>query len=173
MTDNTKSIFVGGPIQHVISSNGFDRNLKSIISQVISIYSNQGWNVYSAHLAEEFGIKTESLSPKYIATRDFIWMNDADLFLGIILSDAENKIIRTDGTHVELGWASAMRKPTLLLCDDNSILELSLLVQGLSEITSFKIIRYQDFEKNPSILLKFTNKFQQISRKIYANKISI
>jgi nucleoside 2-deoxyribosyltransferase len=167
ISKNLKSIFVGGPIQHAISSYTFNKDLKAIITQIISIFSNEKWNVYSAHLAEEFGLKIDSFSPKFISLRDYTWMNNCDVFFAVLLSNKDKKLIRTDGTHVELGWASAMGKPIILLCDDNYKSQLSLLVQGLGEITSFKIISYEDFKRDSSIIIDCANEFCQISKKIY------
>ncbi|KLU16265.1 hypothetical protein AFK69_15840 [Xenorhabdus sp. GDc328] len=60
--------------------------------------------------------------------------------------------MRTDGTHIELGWASALRRPIILVTEkpfDNSA---SHLLKGLSAIAYVHHIPLNDFVYDPAIL---------------------
>lgn len=141
---NQLNIFVGGPIQYALASKDFDQSLKSLISSVIEQLSSNGCNIFSAHVAEKFGVDTHLFDPDKVTRRDFAWMQACDAFIVILPSAEDGQPYRSDGTHVELGWASALGKPVIVLTHEHCVKKFSHLVQGLGELTSVIIA---DMEK--------------------------
>lgn len=131
------AVFVGGPIQYALNSRGsvFDTKLRTLIESVIHEIEALGCTVLSAHRVERFGVLTPNLSPQEVAERDFKWIRECSLFVPILPLDEEGKPYRTDGTNIEIGWASALSKPVLLLTDGNPPGEsYSHLIRGLSAL---------------------------------------
>jgi hypothetical protein len=131
------AVFVGGPIQYALDGPGdvFDRELRSTIEMVLGEISSMGFVVFSAHLIERFGDLTPSFDPHDVARRDFTWMKQCNLFIPILPCKASGELYRTDGTHIEIGWASALSKPILLLTGGSPPGDpYSHLIRGLSSV---------------------------------------
>ena len=67
-------VFVGGPIQHAILESGFVGHLQDAITTAIHTVTENGANVFSAHVVEKFGAETASFTPEQVSVRDFRWM---------------------------------------------------------------------------------------------------
>jgi nucleoside 2-deoxyribosyltransferase len=108
--------------------------LRQLISNCLNAIEKAGFEVLSAHRFEDFGNLDVSGQYFDVTKRDHNWMTEADIFIPILPNDLENKIIRTDGTCVEIGWASAMKKPIVLIrCLDS---EHSHLIKGIDAVTN-------------------------------------
>ena len=68
-----------------------------------------------------------------VCSRDYQWMRECDIFIAILPLDSNGEMISTSGTSVELGWASAMGKPIVLVRDPAP--KYSHLVLGLDVVT--------------------------------------
>lgn len=92
----------------------------------------KGCRVLSAHRFERCGEMDIEEQEARVCRRDFAWMNEADVFSCVFPSGSGGHSVRTDGTCVELGWASALGKPIILITarDDKH----SHLVKGLFSI---------------------------------------
>ncbi|WP_303022008.1 hypothetical protein [uncultured Ruminococcus sp.] len=51
----SKKVFVGGPISNLIAENGFDEDFFCIHTKIINALSKLGFQVFSAHVVEEYG----------------------------------------------------------------------------------------------------------------------
>ena len=126
-------VFVGGPIQHAINAEGvFHALTRSTIEAAIASLRSRGYRVISAHQHENFGERDVSGKFQDICSRDFQWMRQCDIFVAVLPLDGNGKVIHSAGTSVELGWASAMNKPIVLICDPSPI--YSHLVIGLDAV---------------------------------------
>lgn len=110
--ERQRSVFVGGPIVHALGDGEFAPGLRRLISELADAFERSGWEVLSAHRVEGFGDRSASFTSEEIVTRDFDWMNRCDVFVPVLPADA-GTALRTDGTHVELGWALALGKPVV------------------------------------------------------------
>lgn len=54
------------------------------------------------------------------------------------------------GTHIELGWASALGKPVIMLLETGAA--YAYLVQGLHQVTHVETIYYQDNQVDPLLV---------------------
>lgn len=94
----------------------------------------QAFSVFSAHHREEWGA---ALMPSHICTPlDYEEMARADIVCAIVGAPPSS------GVCVELGWASAMGKPVLLIVDPAVV--HSPLVDGLGTVTTTMTLRIAD-----------------------------
>ena len=152
-------VFVGGPIQNAISNSGnFFAPLESVLRTIHTALLNHGYTLLSAHQQEQFGKVDLSGQPIAVCIRDFKWMNACDAFIAVrppAEHDRNGRFFRTDGTCIELGWASMLRKPTIIVVDD--IDKQSHLVSGLRAITTVQAIGYTSAVSNPMLVVESLN----------------
>lgn len=146
------SVFVGGPIQHAIEDDGFYSPLQHALHGIIDAVKDVGGTVFSAHVAEKFGADTPLFSPRQVSVRDFDWMHRCDVFVPV-LPVCEDTLLRTDGTHVELGWASALRKPIMLVTQQPMVSSASHLLRGLPAIADVSLFDVAAVAESPAELL--------------------
>lgn len=144
-----KTVFFGGPIQHAFSAVVCDKPLKSIILSLINRLKRDGYSVLSAHLEEKFGQVDMSGQPLYVTDRDHRWMLACDIYVCVIPAGRDGRPYRTDGTCIELGWASAYQKKVVVLWD--SSLEYSHLIIGLGAVADVTQLDLRDVLDNPDL----------------------
>jgi len=148
------TVFVGGPIQYA-SGDGhatFDRRLRAQIEATHDHLSRLGVRVLSAHLAERFGAG-QVPTPSEVTHRDLTYMRQSDVYVAVLpLSD--DGPYRTDGTHVELGWATALNVPVVILWDTEGAERYSFLVRGLAAAGLAVFVDISAFEADPGTLLQ-------------------
>jgi nucleoside 2-deoxyribosyltransferase len=99
---------------------------------VISGLAEEGHQILSAHLHEGFGEMDVSGKFQEVCARDYRWMRQCDVFVAVLPLDANGNVVVSNGTSVELGWASAIGKPIVIVCDPAP--KYSHLVIGLDAI---------------------------------------
>jgi nucleoside 2-deoxyribosyltransferase len=147
MVESMSRVFVGGPIQKAINRTGaFDTEIRQVIETVLDVVNKANYQVLSAHVYERFGEMDVQGQFREVCARDYKWMQECDLFIAIFPLDSHGKAICTSGTSVELGWASAMGKPIILVRDPAP--KYSHLIMGLDVVTQVMevYINEQDFE---------------------------
>ncbi len=145
-------VFVGGPIQHAVTSHGFKSDVQHLIENSISTLMADGHTILSAHVAEQFGVLTETFTPKSIWQRDRNWMGECDLFVAVLPSDGTGALLRTDGAFIELGWASALKKPIIVMTERFDGIIASDLFRGMVTNGVAQHIDLAEFAQRPSIL---------------------
>ncbi|MGW1729278.1 hypothetical protein ACWCQK_41515 [Streptomyces sp. NPDC002306] len=91
--------------------------------RLVSFFEQNGWEVLSAHHEEPC---SQSIMAAKRTRRDFHWIRSCDLYVAFPGDPASPK------THVEIGWASALQCPTILILEDRENHAFS--VRGLGEI---------------------------------------
>ncbi len=130
----TCCVFVGGPIQYAINEKGlFSQSLRSTLINVLERLETRGFRVLSAHRYERFG--EVDMRGKFfeVCARDYAWMQECDAFVAVLPVDEHGVPVTTSGTSVELGWASAIGKPIVLVVEPSGA--YSHLVAGLHAVT--------------------------------------
>jgi len=126
-------VFVGGPIQYATHADGsFHTGARSTIELIVQSLVGSGHRILSAHFHERFGKKDVTGESQHVCSRDFRWMQQCDVFVAVLPLDAHGNVIHSAGTAVELGWASALGKPIVLVCDPAP--KYSHLVIGLGAV---------------------------------------
>ncbi|MGF6126918.1 nucleoside 2-deoxyribosyltransferase [Pseudomonas frederiksbergensis] len=144
-----RKVFIGGPIQFAIHRDGFHDELKHTIELAIEAVGKLNGQVLSAHQTERFGIDTPAFTPEMVSKRDFAWMQECDVFMPILPVLPGKELLRTDGTHIELGWASALKRPVLLVTELPIVDGGSHLLKGLEHVCKLSKLDMQEFRKRP------------------------
>ena len=85
-------------------------------------------------------------------------MKICDVYIALLHQSYTGTFIRSDGTCIEIGWASAMKKPIILignniLCDKNSH-----LIRGLIAITQVVFFDLVDLEQDVQAFIRELHK---------------
>lgn len=146
-------VFLGGPIQFALrGSCGFDPHLKKAIEVIGHAVEGAGYELFSAHFAERFAqLDATTASPESITLRDFRWMLQCDLYLALLPLNRRRIPYRSDGTCIELGWASALSKP--IVCLLGNAFKYSHLIRGLSGITNYSILDFDLIFSSPNSIV--------------------
>jgi nucleoside 2-deoxyribosyltransferase len=147
------NVFVGGPIQYALNGTDFDDSLKLLFTKVHASLEGAGYGVLSAHRAEKFGEITAAFTSDEIAVRDHTWMQLCAAFVAVIPADQSGVPYRTDGTHIELGWASGQRKPIVLVATLPLSRGYSQVVHGLRKITLVDILDARMVSETPWLVV--------------------
>ncbi|ELH7813084.1 hypothetical protein Q9F35_004942 [Vibrio harveyi] len=129
-----KKMFLAGPFKALVSKETQIMSEADIaqFSDIINHFEQQNWSVHCAHKRESWG--REFMTPAQCTKIDYDEITKCDYFVAFPGAPA------SPGTHIELGWASAMKKPIVLLLEEDE--EYAYLVQGLGEISTVKTLRY-------------------------------
>ena len=146
------TVFVGGPIQYAIHAKGFDPTLRTIVIQILDCFEGKGFQVLSAHRYERFGEVDTSGMHLEVARRDYDWMAACDVFVAVLPDDADGRPMRTDGTCVELGWASGMGRSIVVV--RNLEQEHSHLVKGIGVVANCIELDIRSVVANPATVVE-------------------
>lgn len=146
--------FLGGPIQVLSRDPLLLARLEGAVQAIVHAFRSNAMQVFSAHLAEDFGATTFEWQPHSIAKRDLMWMRSCDVFVALLPPDQGGSLARSDGTHVELGWASALGKPIVLVSDTKLEGQFSQLVTGLPAIAQVWRADFFEVMDDPDILVR-------------------
>ncbi|MCX4680629.1 nucleoside 2-deoxyribosyltransferase [Streptomyces sp. NBC_01433] len=97
---------------------------KEFLNSIRQAFLNRGHAVFNAHQNEDWG--EGWLAPEVCTPADFLAVQRADV-LCVVLGDPPSP-----GVMTELGWASALGRPLVLLTGTT---QLPALVTGLGEVT--------------------------------------
>nr|WGD65771.1 nucleoside 2-deoxyribosyltransferase [Bacillus subtilis] len=90
------------------------------------------------------------MTPQQCTKIDFDEISTCDLFVAFPGSPA------SPGTHIEIGWASALKKKIVLLLEKDR--DYAFLIQGLNVVADVEYINFKDtddlLQKIKSILMK-------------------
>lgn len=129
--------FVAAPFAGLMKGHQIDKSFASILRAVIQQLRSVGFQTLNAHEQENWG---ESWTTPEISTvRDQKQIAAADLIVAIPGPPFSG------GVHIELGWASAMGKPILVLLSRKT--EYSQLVLGLPEVSHAHLIYYDQISE--------------------------
>ena len=119
-------IFLAGPFKALVDpATGAMRPAdRGRIESVIDALEAAGHEVRNAHRREGWG--AQFLTPEECTRLDFEDIRDCDVFVAFPGAPA------SPGTHVEIGWASALGKPVVLLEDEGAT--YAFLVRGLHTV---------------------------------------
>lgn len=137
-------IFLGAPFTNYLNGTEFNRELKQTIETIITSLEKKGHTVRSAHIREKFG--QELMKPEVCTSLDFEEIQKCDLFIAIPSNPPSG------GVHIELGWASAIKKEIILCIKKTG--KYSPLVQGLHKISNSKTIIFENYSELPKKINK-------------------
>lgn len=130
-------IFLGAPFTNYLNDKGFNKELKKTIKSIMNSLEKKGHIVRSAHVREGFGSKL--MLPEVCTPLDFEEVKKCELFIAIPSNPPSG------GVHIELGWASAIKKDIILCIKKNG--KYSPLVQGISKISNVRTVLFNDYSE--------------------------
>lgn len=133
----SRSVFLGGPFKALVDDSGnMLPGARERFETLIERLEGDGYHVYNAHRRESWG--AEFLTPQECTKLDFDEISECTVFVAFPGYPA------SPGTHVEIGWASAMGKPIVLLLDEDA--EYAFLVRGLHTVADVTYLTVRDGE---------------------------
>jgi nucleoside 2-deoxyribosyltransferase len=134
-------IFLGTPITPLLGSDGlFDKKAMNHLKIILNDLKSCEFDVFCAIEREEWGhALMEGIECTVL---DYKGLEESDIFLAFPNSSY--------GVHMELGWASALQKPIIMVVNEDIGVKTSL-VEGLNTVTPSKIIYYKSENEFPSL----------------------
>lgn len=134
MTTTARKIFLAGPFKALVNSDGImQTNFKQRFIDLIAFFEARGFEVHNAHQRESWG--KSFMTPEECTKIDFDEISACDYFVAFPGSPA------SPGTHIEIGWASALQKPLILLLEAGK--EYAFLVRGLHTVANVEAIVFE------------------------------
>ncbi|MGW0997784.1 nucleoside 2-deoxyribosyltransferase [Streptomyces sp. NPDC002523] len=127
MTDDTpRRVFLAGPFKALVSQDTgvLENRFRTRFESLIHALEADGYEVYNAHRREGWG--ADFLTPDECTRLDYDEIRASDVFVAFPGAPA------SPGTHIEIGWASALGKPIVLLLEEGA--EYAFLIQGLHTV---------------------------------------
>ena len=154
----SKKLFLAGPFKGLVNPDTglLDEGEKRKWLNLISFFESKGFTVHNAHKREEWG--GVFMTPEQCTAIDYTEIASCDLFVGFPGSPP------SPGTHIEIGWASALHKPMILLLEEGK--EYACLVKGLYTIANVTLItfsREEDYLKRLESSISASSRIQQSS----------
>jgi nucleoside 2-deoxyribosyltransferase len=155
------TVFVCGPFTDALEEGPreeqprLDEDLAAFLDLIHGTIEECQLKVASAHREELAGphqlTRPRELTPEVIAKRDLGWMRDCDAAV-FVLGTPSQPCWRTDGTFIELGWATVLEKPVVLVGDLDAY--PSDLVRGMPDVLrSPMILAPKHLQERPATLL--------------------
>lgn len=136
-SSGSRSVFLAGPFKALVDDSGNMRTAeRERFESLIERLESEGYKVHNAHRREAWG--AEFLRPEECTRLDFDEIVDCSVFVAFPGHPA------SPGTHVEIGWASAMGRPIVLLLEEGQ--EYAFLVRGLHTVADVTYLTVRDGE---------------------------
>lgn len=134
MNKSLKRIFLAGPFKSLVNpdTGSMGNNEKYRILNLIDFFESKGISVHNAHKREKWG--KDFMPPEECTEIDFKEISNCDLFVAFPGHPA------SPGTHIEIGWASALKKPIILLLEQDK--DYAFLIQGLGKVADVTYVRF-------------------------------
>lgn len=133
------AVFVGGPFYALVDPETglMAADDQDKINRIIEHFEVAGAKVYNAHRREAWGAKF--LTAPECTKLDFTEISQSDVFV------AYPGVPVSPGTHVEVGWASALGKPMVLLLEKDA--KHTFLVTGLETVANVEFIWFETVDE--------------------------
>lgn len=143
-----KNIFLAAPFKNLIDKDT-SLLIKECMNQLMSLISlleSLGYSVHNAHKREKWG--KEFMSPDECTKIDYDEISKCDIFIAFPGNPP------SPGTHIEIGWASAMNKKIFILIEEKEE-HYAYLVRGLHTVADVTYITYQNENEYIEMLKKY------------------
>ncbi|WP_369903373.1 nucleoside 2-deoxyribosyltransferase [Bacillus manliponensis] len=131
-----KKMFLAGPFKNLVNpeTGMMEQHEKQKLLNLISFFEKRGFSVHNAHKREGWG--KDFMTPDECTAIDFKEIRACDLFVAFPGSPA------SPGTHIEIGWASALDKPIILLLEEGK--DYAFLIKGLATVANVTFIYFKE-----------------------------
>jgi hypothetical protein len=130
-----RRVFIGGPFKRLIDTNAgvMDAASRRRIQVLVDFFVRNGYQVHNAHVREKWG--EHQMTPEECTEIDFAEIAKCSLFVAFPGCPC------SPGTHIEIGWASALKKKMILLLEEHK--DYAFLIRGLHMITNVGLVYYK------------------------------
>lgn len=130
------TVFVAGPFFKLIdpATGQMPHRQRERFEKLIDHFESSGCRVFNAHKREKWG--EVFLEPGEFTRLDYDEIAASDVVVAVPGPPASL------GTHIELGWASALGKPVVLLLERDE--DYAMMLYGLQRIVSTVIVQTDD-----------------------------
>ncbi|UTR14032.1 DUF4406 domain-containing protein [Salipaludibacillus sp. LMS25] len=132
-----KKIFLAAPFKSLVDkkTSVLEDDMKKRLIELITYLENSGYEVHNAHKRELWG--KEFMTPEQCTKIDYEEIASCDIFI------AFPGLPASPGTHIEIGWASALNKKIILLLLEG-LENYAYLVRGLHTVSHVDYIVYSE-----------------------------
>lgn len=132
---NGRKVYVGGPFQAVLDGDRLRISdaYRWLYEDVIDGFERRGWRVFNSHRREAWG--AQMLDATASTSMDYADIAECDVFVA-----APGANPPSPGTHIEIGWASALGKKIVLLLQQGE--SYAALVNGLPAIADVTFVPF-------------------------------
>ena len=132
-----KKVFLAAPFKALVDEKTGELcvHMKRHLTGIISRLSDLGMDVHNAHQREGWG--KEFMTPEECTEIDYNEISSCDYFIAFPGAPA------SPGTHIEIGWASALGKKIILLLENEKT--YAFLISGLRTVGDVDYI-YFDYK---------------------------
>lgn len=137
-------VFISCPFTGLCKDDKYEikEEYKEFFDELIKKITSKGMEYYLAIKRENWGL--EHKGPQECTLSDYNGVKDSDVLI-VIPGNKQSKGI-SGGVHIELGWASALKKDLHILLEDN--FEYSPVIHGLCTLTNTQYHRCNGFLNN-------------------------
>ncbi|WP_405765008.1 nucleoside 2-deoxyribosyltransferase [Streptomyces sp. NBC_01538] len=134
--DNGRKVYVGGPFQAVLHGDQLRIHdaYRGLYEDLIDGFEQRGWRVFNAHRREAWG--AQMLDAPTSTRMDFADIAECDV---VVATPGANPA--SPGTHIELGWASALGKKIVLLLQEGE--SYAALIDGLPAVADVTFVPFR------------------------------
>lgn len=145
----TRSVFLAGPFKALVDADGaMNTQARARFETLIERLEAENYHVYNAHRRESWGAKF--LTPDECTRLDYDEISASTVFVAFPGHPA------SPGTHIEIGWASAMGKPIVLLLEEGA--DYAFLVRGLHTVGNVTCLTIKDTESLATEVIDTVNR---------------
>ncbi|MFF4321332.1 nucleoside 2-deoxyribosyltransferase [Streptomyces sp. NPDC001568] len=131
----TRSVFLAGPFKALVDADGaMNTEARTRFETLIERLEAEHYHVHNAHRRESWGAKF--LTPDECTRLDYEEISASTVFVAFPGHPA------SPGTHIEIGWASALGKPIVLLLEDG--VDYAFLIRGLHTVANVTYLTIGD-----------------------------
>ena len=134
-------VFISCPFTGLCQDDVYElkNEYKDFFNKLVNGITLRGHDYYLAIKRENWGI--DHKGPEECTKSDFEGVTNSDLLI-VIPGNSESKGI-SGGVHIELGWASTLKKPLHILIEKN--FSYSPVLLGVTSLTNTKYYECNDF----------------------------
>lgn len=144
-------VFVGGPIKAAFVNGAFDTSLRHRVDTVVRHLRDAGADVLSAHHEEGFQPLPHDAYDG-IVSRDHGWLRQCDVYVPLLPLGPDGALLPSVGTGVEIGWATLLGKPVLLLVETDRLDCYSPFLRGLPAAFRAELMDLDEAVESPGAL---------------------
>ena len=133
------SIFVAARFTSAIKEDIFNEDLKAQIDTVHEVVKSLDFKLFSAHKNEKFGNALED--PDIFVKRDLKEISEASLLIAILDKEISS------GVCIELGWASLISKPIILVIPDGYDMNNIPMIKSLYNLCHCEVLKFNNLDQ--------------------------